>query len=112
ILAVKSAKGGFSGGTVDSARRQAIAAREDAGVRRVLGDPYALSPRRGEEPKGGSRRRGGAAGLLRKLVPVERHPETGRWNGPFVMAGFNTRIVRLSNTLTDWSYGRDFRYRE
>ncbi|MDV3221538.1 saccharopine dehydrogenase family protein [Intrasporangium sp.] len=112
ILAVKSAKGGFSGGTVDSARRQAIAAREDAGVRRVLRDPYALSPRRGEEPKGGSRRPGGAAGLLRKLMPVERHPETGRWNGPFVMAGFNTRIVRLSNTLTDWSYGRDFRYRE
>ena len=28
------------------------------------------------------------------------------------MASFNTRIVRLSNTLTDWSYGRDLRYRE
>jgi short subunit dehydrogenase-like uncharacterized protein len=28
------------------------------------------------------------------------------------MASFNTRIVRLSNALTDWSYGREFRYRE
>jgi short subunit dehydrogenase-like uncharacterized protein len=28
------------------------------------------------------------------------------------MASFNTRIVRLSNTLSDWSYGRDLRYRE
>jgi short subunit dehydrogenase-like uncharacterized protein len=112
ILAVKTAKGGFSGGTVDSARQQAIMARGDGAAGRVLGDPYALSPRRDEEPKGGSRRRGGLVGTLRKLVPVDRDPETGRWNGPFVMAGFNTRIVRLSNTLTGWSYGRDFRYRE
>ena len=29
-----------------------------------------------------------------------------------MMAGYNTRLVRLSNTLTEWSYGRDFRYRE
>lgn len=28
------------------------------------------------------------------------------------MASFNTRIVRLSNTLTEWFYGRDLRYRE
>jgi short subunit dehydrogenase-like uncharacterized protein len=112
VLAVKTSKGGFSGGTVDSARQQAIIARQDQGVRAVLGDPYALSPRRAEEPKGGSRRPGGLRGRLRKLVPVDRNPETGRWNGPFVMAGFNTRIVRLSNTLTDWAYGRDFRYRE
>ena len=28
------------------------------------------------------------------------------------MASFNTRIVRLSNTLSGWSYGRDLRYRE
>jgi short subunit dehydrogenase-like uncharacterized protein len=49
---------------------------------------------------------------LRRFVPVDRDPATGRWTGPFVMAGINTRIVRLSNSLSDWSYGRDFRYRE
>ncbi len=112
ILAVKTATGGLSGGTVDSARQQAITAGRDESARRTLGDPYALSPRRAEEPKGGSRRPSGVVGTLRKLVPIGRDPETGRWNGPFVMAGFNTRIVRLSNTLTDWSYGRDLRYRE
>jgi short subunit dehydrogenase-like uncharacterized protein len=31
---------------------------------------------------------------------------------PFFMAPFNTRIVRRSNALRDWSYGRRFRYRE
>jgi short subunit dehydrogenase-like uncharacterized protein len=111
-LRVRSMKGGLSGGTVDSVRRQAIAARADAGVRRVLADPYALSPRRADEPASGNGRRPGALGRLRKLVPVDRDPRSGRWNGPFVMASFNTRIVRLSNTLTDWSYGRGLRYRE
>lgn len=112
LLAVRSASGGFSGGTVDSARQQAMVVRDDPGARRVLSDPYALSPSRAEEPRSGSRRPEGLAGLLRKVVPVERDPTSGRWHGPFVMAGFNTRVVRLSNTLTDWSYGRDFRYRE
>ena len=73
---------------------------------------YALSPRRGEEPTSSRRAPSGLLGTLRRLVPVDRDPATGRWNGPFVMASFNTRIVRLSNTLTDWSYGRELRYRE
>jgi short subunit dehydrogenase-like uncharacterized protein len=111
-LLVRSFRGGISGGTVDSARQQAIAARADAGARRALGDPYSLSPRPDEEPPSGCHRANGIAGALRRLVPVDRDPETGRWTGPFVMASFNTRIVRLSNTLTDWSYGRDLRYRE
>ena len=112
VLAVRSAKGGFSGGTIDSARQQAIIVREEPETRRVLADPYALSPRRAEEPRSASRRTGGLSGLLRKVMPVDRDPASGRWNGPFAMAGFNTRVVRLSNTLTDWSYGREFRYRE
>src|SRR6478736_2542407 len=111
-LLVRSLKGGFSGGTIDSARQQAITARADARARAVLGDPYALSPRRAEEPSSGRRASSGVLDRLRRLVSVDRDPSTGRWTGPFVMASFNTRIVRLSNTLTDWSYGRDLRYRE
>jgi short subunit dehydrogenase-like uncharacterized protein len=111
-LLVRSLKGGFSGGTVDSARQQAITARADGSARRVLGDPYALSPRRAEEPSSGRRPATGVLDRLRRLVSVDRDPSTGHWTGPFVMAAFNTRIVRLSNTLTDWSYGRDLRYRE
>ncbi|MEW1953768.1 saccharopine dehydrogenase NADP-binding domain-containing protein [Terrabacter sp. NPDC080008] len=112
-LLVRSLKGGISGGTVDSMRQQAITMRSDPATRRVVSDPYGLSPRRSEEPS--SDRRPGAAGLLgkvRRLVPVQRDPGTGRWTGPFVMASFNTRIVRLSNTLSGWSYGRGLRYRE
>ena len=112
-LLVRSMKGGVSGGTIDSSRQQAIAARADPSVRRTLSDPYALSPFRSEEPSGGGRpRQGGIVGTLRRYVPIDRDPATGRWTGPFVMASFNTRIVRLSNTLSGWSYGRDFRYRE
>ncbi|MEO7447242.1 MAG: saccharopine dehydrogenase NADP-binding domain-containing protein [Humibacillus sp.] len=111
-LLVRSMKGGFSGGTIDSARQQAITARSDAAARRTLSDPYGLSPDRAQEPSGGGRpRRGGLAGALRTLVPIDRDG-AGRWTGPFVMAAFNTRIVRLSNALSDWSYGRDLRYRE
>ena len=31
---------------------------------------------------------------------------------PFVMASYNTRVVRRSNALRGWEYGRRFRYRE
>ncbi len=34
------------------------------------------------------------------------------WVGPFPMAGINTRVVRRSNALQGWAYGRRFRYRE
>ena len=111
-LLVRSLKGGISGGTVDSMRQQAIALRSDSATRRVVSDPDGLSPRRSEEPSSNGHRKGGVLGRLRRLLPVDRDPGTGRWTGPFVMASFNTRIVRLSNTLSDWSYGRGLRYRE
>jgi short subunit dehydrogenase-like uncharacterized protein len=34
------------------------------------------------------------------------------WTGPWVMAGINTRVVRRSNAVAGWAYGRRFRYRE
>lgn len=111
-LRVRSMRGGISGGTIDSGRQQAIIARDDAVARRTINDTYGLSPRRDEEPSNSRRPASGLVGRLRRLVPIERDSDTGRWSGPFIMASFNTRIVRLSNTLTDWSYGREFRYRE
>lgn len=111
-LVVRELKGGISGGTIDSLRQQMIMAGEDPALRRVLGDRYAFSPRRSEEPATRPHQPSGPGGRIRRLVRAERDPATGRWTGPFMMAGYNTRLVRLSNTLTDWSYGRDFRYRE
>ena len=34
------------------------------------------------------------------------------WTAAFAMAGPNSRIVRRSNALLDWAYGRTFRYAE
>jgi short subunit dehydrogenase-like uncharacterized protein len=36
----------------------------------------------------------------------------GTWVGPFIMASFNSQIVRRSNSLQGHRYGRDLRYRE
>ena len=99
-LVVRSLRGGISGGTLDSARQQAIAVRADPTLRRLLADPHALSPRRADEPPAGPTLRPG------------RDPRTGGWLGPFVMAPYNEAVVRLSNALSGWSYGRGLAYRE
>ncbi|HRW17973.1 MAG TPA: saccharopine dehydrogenase NADP-binding domain-containing protein [Dermatophilaceae bacterium] len=121
VLSVRSLRGGVSGGTVDSMRQQAITMGADPAAREIVADPYSLSPDRArepaaprEEPEAGSPVEQVLAtlgGLARK-IPVQRDPETGRWTGPFIMAPFNTRIVRRSNALLGWRYGRQFRYRE
>ena len=103
VLHVVSMKGGVSGGTIDSARAQVEAVAADRGLQRLVDDPYTLSPDRGAEPDLGDER---------DRLSVGKDPELGRWTGPFVMAPFNTRIVRRSNALSGWLYGRRFRYRE
>jgi short subunit dehydrogenase-like uncharacterized protein len=102
-LVVTGVKGGVSGGTVASLTGQIDEARESREARRLLMDPYALTTDRDDAPKGDDE------GDLRG---VKRDSELGQWVGPFVMASYNTRIVRRSNALQDWAYGRAFRYRE
>lgn len=96
-------RGGVSGGTIDSLRNQVDELRRDPGLRAVVADPYALSPQRDAEPK------------LRDdpdLFLPKRDPLLGEWVAPFVMGPYNTRIVRRSNAVSGWAYGRFFRYRE
>ncbi|MDO5633715.1 MAG: saccharopine dehydrogenase NADP-binding domain-containing protein [Micrococcus sp.] len=107
-LRVRSARGGFSGGTIDSMRRQFAEAAHDAERAAVVNDPYGLSPDRDAEPD----RRGDGRRGRRGRLPVAKDATSGRWEAPFVMAGYNTRVVRRSNALNGWAYGRDFRYRE
>ena len=102
-LVVRALRGGLSGGTLASAIGQLDEARASTHSRRVLGDPYALSPDRAAEPDVGDQR---------DLDWASHERELGIWAGPFVMAGLNTRVVRRSNALQDWAYGRQFRYRE
>lgn len=102
-LVVKAMRGGASGGTVDSLRTAVDTVKGDPSSRRVLADPYALSPDPGREPDLGSERD--------SLKPI-RDDRLGGWLAPFVMGSVNTRVVRRSNALQGHSYGRRFRYRE
>ena len=102
-LVVRAMKGGLSGGTFASLKGQIDEIRGDARLRRVVLDPYSLSPDRSAEPD---------LGRELDITGVERDNELGGWIGPFIMAPSNTRIVRRSNSLQAWAYGRRFRYRE
>ena len=102
-LVVRRMKGGFSGGTIDSARAMAQAVAADRSLMGVLADPYSLSPDRSAEPD---------LGRESDAVAIRHDASVGAWVGPFVMGPYNTRVVRLSNALSGWSYGRGFRYRE
>lgn len=99
--------GGVSGGTVASMTEVMRAASCDPDIRRNLEDPYTLAQDRPAEPEMGPQpdlawRRG------RDIAPEL----AGVWAGGFVMAPYNTRIVRRSNALLDYAYGRRFRYAE
>jgi short subunit dehydrogenase-like uncharacterized protein len=106
-LVVRSFAGGVSGGTVASMLELMRTASTDPEARRLMNDPYTLTPDRGAEPELGAQpdirwRRG------REIAPEL----DGYWAGAFVMAAANTRIVRRSNALLDYAYGRRFEYAE
>ena len=106
-LVVRALSTGLSGGTAASMIEVARTSSADAGARRLMSDPYTLSPDRAKEPELGPQpdarlRRGG-----------DIAPElAGYWMGAFMMAVPNTRIVRRTNALLDYAYGRRFRYAE
>jgi short subunit dehydrogenase-like uncharacterized protein len=102
-LAVTAMRGGLSGGTVASMMGQMEEMRASAERRRVVQDPYALSPDRAAEP---------GLGDERDLGWARYDGELRMWTGRWAMAGINTRVVRRSNALQGWAYGRRFRYRE
>jgi short subunit dehydrogenase-like uncharacterized protein len=102
-LVVRRVRGGVSGGTLASMKGTVDEVKKDRSLVKVLADPYALSPDRDAEPE---------LGKQADLRGAEYSEELGTWFGPFVMASVNTRVVRRSNTLQNWAYGRRFRYRE
>ncbi|MCU1517595.1 MAG: Saccharopine dehydrogenase, partial [Pseudarthrobacter sp.] len=102
VQLVATAKAGISGGTLESMRGQLDAMRSDTALRSLAADPYALSPDRTREP---TTQQPPDAG------PVRRSDD-GTWTAPFIMAPFNTRIVRRSNALQGWAYGRSLQYGE
>lgn len=97
-----SMKGGLSGGTVASAMQQADDIAAEPARRKIAADKFALSPNREAEP----------SGEFKDSLKVWFSPDINAWTAPFLMASYNTRIVRRSNALSEFSYGRTFRYRE
>ncbi|MGB8649784.1 MAG: saccharopine dehydrogenase NADP-binding domain-containing protein [Mycobacteriales bacterium] len=103
VLLLVSMRGGVSGGTIDSLRTQLDVVKADPSLRALLADPYSLSPDRAAEPDLGKE--------SDVMIPT-KDPLLDRWVAPFVMAPYNTRVVRRSNALLGHAYGPSFRYRE
>ncbi len=93
--------GAASGGTIASMMNLMEEASRDPKVRRILANPYGLNPE-GE--------RHGPDGRDRTGPSFDE--DFGQWIGPFVMAAINERVVRRSNALLGFPYGREFRYDE
>ena len=102
-LVLTSMKGGVSGGTIDSLRTMLDEVKADRELVKVMADPYSLSPDRAAEPQ---------LGKERDVMTPTKDPLLGRWVAPFVMAPYNTRVVRRTNALLGHAYGPGFRYRE
>ncbi len=93
--------GAASGGTIASMIGMMEQAAVDDEVRQAMADPYSLYPE-GEAT--------GDDQSDQRLAVYDR--VFGQWTAPFVMGVINMRVVRRSNALQDFVYGRDFRYDE
>jgi len=98
---VKATKGTFSGGTAASITNLIIEAKEDRSIARLVADPYTLNPEGARE---------GPDGYDQRNVIYD--DDTQCWTAPFVMGGVNMRVVRRSNAIAGFPYGREFSYRE
>ncbi len=100
-LRVKGFSGTASGGTIASMLSMLEEAGKDPQVGRAMKEPYSLNPK--------DVRTGPDA-----AEPLAPHYDSdfGQWTAPFIMAGINTKVVRRSNALLDYAYGKDFRYDE
>lgn len=105
-LVVSSLRGGVSGGTIDSMRNLVDTVKADKNARRIAAGPYSLSPDPAAEPDLGKQ------SDIEMVKGSDIAPELGGRTAPFVMGSTNTRVVRRSNSLREWAYGRKFRYRE
>jgi short subunit dehydrogenase-like uncharacterized protein len=94
-------RGAASGGTIASILNMLEEAGRDPSVRRVVANPYALYPA-GTPPGEDGPDQAGAI----------YDADFRQWTSPFIMAAINTRVVRRSNALLGFPWGKNFRYDE
>lgn len=100
-MRVAAMKGGLSGGTYASLSKVIEQAQKDKTIYKVLTNPYGLNPT--DQQEGEDRP---------DLMSVVFDKTSQSYVGPFIMAGINTKVVRRTNALSNYSYGKDFRYDE
>tara|TARA_B100000767_G_C19766251_1_gene537638 strand:- start:315 stop:1532 length:1218 start_codon:yes stop_codon:yes gene_type:complete len=100
-MRVAAISGGISGGTYASLNLFLEEAQKNKLVYKIITNPYSLNP---------INEQSGEDKLDLKSVVFDK--ESQSWIGPFIMASINTKIVRRSNALISYKYGRKFRYDE
>lgn len=98
---VKGFSGAASGGTIASMFNMMDEMQQDRSIIKTMTAPYALNPA-GEQ----------SGPDAAEAVMASYDPEFEEWIAPFLMGAVNTKVVRRSNALLDYAYGRDFRYDE
>ena len=100
-MRVAAISGGISGGTYASLNQVLEEAQKDNMVYKIVTNPYGLNPVNEQFGKDKS-----------DLKNVIFDKASQSWIGPFIMASINTKVVRRSNALSHYSYGKNFRYDE
>jgi short subunit dehydrogenase-like uncharacterized protein len=97
-------KGGFSGGTAATFLNAMRLRETDPDFDRLSADPYALCPEGERQGPDGPDR----------MMPLEVtwDADLKAWTKPYVMGPMNSKVVRRSNAIMGYPYGRDFSYQE
>jgi short subunit dehydrogenase-like uncharacterized protein len=93
--------GAASGGTIASMLNMLTEAEDNPAIIELMDNPYSLNPDSATT---------GPDGADQDSAVYD--PDFKQWTSPFVMAGVNTRVVRRSNALLNFLWGKNFQYNE
>lgn len=96
---VRKMQGTFSGGTAASLKATMVAAKKDKSIMAALINPFSLADTNvaTEQPDGNK---------------PYFDEQLGTWVAPFIMAAINTKNVHRANYLSNYAYGKAFKYDE
>ena len=100
-MRVAGVKGKISGGTYASLNNIMRESYNDNSIYKIISNPYSLNPsdkNYGQDKK--------------DITKITYDNISKNWLTPFIMATVNTKVVRRSNALSSYSYGKDLLYDE